>query len=101
MMMAHDSSPGDNALAGETIDDVRSALLEYVDAPSRGERLRGALHALAREARDKSILPEKLLIVLKDIWYALPAVRRMEEQEEQVRLLQRVVTMCIREYYTN
>ena len=26
---------------------------------------------------------------------------RMKEQEEQVRLLQRVVTMCIREYYTS
>lgn len=101
MMMAHDSRPGDNALADGTIDAVRAALLEYVDAPSRGERLRGALHTMAREAREKSILPEKLLIVLKDTWYALPTVRRMKEQEEQVRLLQRVVTMCIREYYTD
>ena len=101
MMMAHDSSPGDHNLANETIDAVRTALLEYVEAPSHGERLHAALHSLAREARDHSILPEKLLVVLKDIWFSLPSVRRMKEQEEQTRLLQRVVTMCIREYYAD
>jgi hypothetical protein len=99
MMMAHDSTPDANALADETIDAVRIALIEYVDAPSRGERLGTALHMMAREARDRSILPERLLIVLKDIWYSLPSVRAMKEQEDQVRLLQRVVTMCIKEYY--
>ena len=100
-MMAHDSSPDDNRLAEETIDAVRSALVEYADAPSRGERLHAALHSLAREARERSILPEKLLIVLKEIWYSLPSVQHMKEPDAQVRLLQRVVTMCIKEYYAD
>ena len=99
MMMAHDSSPGPVALAEETISAVRSALVAYVDAPSRGDRLREALHLMAAEARSKSIPPEQLLVVLKDIWYSLPGVRGMNEPAEQVRLLQRVVTMCIKEYY--
>jgi hypothetical protein len=54
---------------------------------------------MAAEARSKSIPPEQLLVVLKDIWYSLPGVRGMSEPVEQVRLLQRVVTMCIKEYY--
>ena len=99
MMMAHDSSPRDSGLADDTIDAVRSALVAYIQTPSQGEALHAALHALAREARDRSILPEKLLIALKEIWYGLPSVQRMKEQDERLQLLQRVVTMCIKEYY--
>jgi hypothetical protein len=54
---------------------------------------------MAGEARSKSMLPEQLLVVLKDIWYALPAVRAIDDAGAQIRLLQRVVTMCIKEYY--
>jgi hypothetical protein len=100
MMMAYDSSPGPNALTEETIDAVRSALVEYIAAPAHGETLGVALRTMATEARDRSMLPEQLLIVLKDIWYSLPTVRNMSDTTEQIRLLQRVVTMCIKEYYS-
>ncbi len=99
MMMAYDSSPGPSGLTEETIDDVRDALVGYVQSPASGERLGFALRGMAAEARDRSMLPEQLLVVLKDIWYALPTVRGMKEPADQVRLLQRVVTMCIKEYY--
>jgi hypothetical protein len=101
MMMAHDSTPSPAALAEETVDAVRVALAQYIDDTSRADQLRSALHAMAAEARAKSILPEQLLVGLKDVWYALPNVRAMTEQTEQVRLLQRVVTMCIKEYYAD
>jgi hypothetical protein len=38
---------------------------------------------------------------LKDIWYALPSVHGIQEPIDQTRLLQRVVTMCIKEYYAD
>ena len=101
MMMAHDSSWGPAALAEETIAAVRSSLVRYVDAPSHGDELRSALHAMAAEARAKSVAPEQLLVALKDIWYSLPVVRGMHDPAEQIRLLQRVVTMCIKEYYAD
>ena len=99
--MVHDSSPGPGSLSPETIEAVRAALVAYVDAPSCGERLGQALHVMAAEAREHAMLPEQLLVVLKDIWYTLPIVRSIREPSEQVRLLQRVVTMCIREYYAD
>jgi hypothetical protein len=46
------------------------------------------------------MLPEQLLVVLKDVWSSLPEVRSMTNTREQINLLQRVVTMCIREYYS-
>lgn len=101
MMMAHDSGRGRPALAEETIDAARVALRQYVESPTQAEPLRRALQAMAREAHEKALLPEELLVVLKDIWYSLPVVRGMREPGEQIRLLQRVVTMCIKEYYAD
>jgi hypothetical protein len=101
MMMAHDSGPGPAALATETIEAVRSALEQYVDAPVQSNGLQTVLRNLAKEAHDKSVLPEQLLVVLKDVWFSLPSVRRMNDTGDQVQLLQRVVTMCIKEYYAD
>jgi hypothetical protein len=101
MMMAHDSSPGPVALEAETINAVREALVHYIDAPAQSTSLRDALNRMAVEAHEKSMLPEQLLVVLKDVWYSLPGVQSMPDASEQVRLLQRVVTMCIKEYYAD
>ena len=99
MMMAHDSTPEPDALSAGTREALRAALAAYILAPGDGEQLRLALHAVADEARAKSILPERLLIALKETWYTLPGVGPTKESEGQTRLLQRVVTMCIKEYY--
>jgi hypothetical protein len=101
MMMAHDSSPPPAAgLAEETVARARAALSRYLDDPeSGGQALRDALDGMAVEARDKKMLPEQLLVVLKEIWYTLPEVRAIEDSGAQIRMLQRVVTMCIKEYY--
>jgi hypothetical protein len=101
MMMAYNSGPERGALSEETIDAMRTALAAYIDAPVAGDALREALRAVAAEAREKAIRPEQLLVVLKDIWYGLPSVRRIGDASEQIRLLQRVVTMCIHEYYAD
>jgi hypothetical protein len=99
MMMAHDSTPGPGALAAETIDAVRSALAQYVETPSRAEPLRQVLDRMAAEAHEKSILPEQLLVTLKDVWYSLPSVSAMRDPATKIRMLQSVVTICIKEYY--
>jgi hypothetical protein len=101
MMMAHDSSPGPLALDAVTITAVRTALVDYVGTPSDPAALRNALHRMAAEAHDKSMLPEQLLVVLKDLWHSLPSVQAISDPTDQVRLLQRVVTMCIKEYYAD
>jgi hemoglobin-like flavoprotein len=100
MMMAHDSSPTPPAgLAEDTIEAVRNALAHYLRAPGNPAELRAALNRMADEARAKAILPEHLLITLKQIWASLAEVRSVGDVDEQTRMLQRVVTMCIREYY--
>jgi hypothetical protein len=101
MMMAHDSShTPPSRLDDATVAAVRDALRTYLSRSSEPAALQRALVRMSAEARDRSILPEHLLVVLKDVWGTLPEVRAMTDTAEQVRLLQRVVTMCIKEYYS-
>jgi hypothetical protein len=36
---------------------------------------------------------------LKGIWQSLPSVEKARDHTEQTRILQRVVTICIKEYF--
>ena len=100
MMMAADSShTPPSRLDDETMSMVRGALRAYLADASDPTELRAALLRMSAEARARSMLPEQLLVLLKDTWNALPEVRGTSDAVEQIRLLQRVVTMCIKEYY--
>jgi hypothetical protein len=100
MMMAHDSSNTPSRLDDETLNAVRVALRAYLHDANDSSGLQASLLLMANEARTRSILPEQLLIMLKDLWNGLPEVRSMHDTREQIPMLQRVVTMCIREYYS-
>jgi hypothetical protein len=101
MMMAYDSSQNPpSRLDDETVAAVRDALRAYLSRSPDAEALRRALTDLSVQARERSILAEHVLVVLKDVWSTLPEVRAMPETDEQIRMLQRVVTMCIKEYYS-
>ena len=100
-MMAHDSGPiPASRLDDHTVDAMRLALRTYLRDGSDPDAVRPSLLLIAGEARARAILPEQLLVVLKDVWHSMPEVRSMSDSREQVRLLQRVVTMCIKEYYS-
>lgn len=99
MMMAHDSTPDRPQLSESSVTLLRATLQEYL-ASGETPALDGVLRLIAIEARDKKMLAEHLLISLKDVWFALPEIRDAEEGEQQINLLQRVVTMCIRAYYS-
>jgi hypothetical protein len=98
-MMAHDAGQTPIRIDDESIDSVRVALRAYLNDSEDPGMLQPALLALASQARERDMLPEQLLVLLKDVWSGLPEVRSMSDSREQVRLLQRVVTMCIKEYY--
>ena len=101
MMMAYDSSQTPpSRLDDATLATLRAALQQYLLDSSASSELQSALVSMSAEAREKTLLPEHLLIALKEVWNALPEVRAMPDATLQTRLLQRVVTMCIQEYYS-
>jgi hypothetical protein len=100
MMMAHDSgSPHGQALAPETVDALKVALSTYLRSPGDHSAIREVLRSVAVEARENSILPERLLVTLKHVWNGLPEVRAIRDPMEHTLALQKVVTICIGEYY--
>ena len=101
MMMAFDSSrTPPSRLDDATIGSVRAALRAYLANANDPAPLRDALVLMATESRGKHILPEQLLVVLKELWSGLAEVRAIGDVDQQMRLQQRVVTMCIKEYYS-
>ena len=97
--MAFDRTPNTSVLDPATVTELRASLARSLAAGSHEDDLKPLLARAAAEARAKGIQAEQLLLALKDIWYSLPAVRGMRDPTEQIRLLQRVVTVCIKEYY--
>jgi hypothetical protein len=99
MMMAFDSTPPLARLDDETVAALRSALARFVKDGDDSTELRDALRRAAEEAREKGLRAEQLLVALKEIWYALPELARPARHDEHQRLLQRVITHCIDQYY--
>lgn len=98
--MAHDSTPNRPTLDATSVEALEAALQKYLVDTAEVATLQPALQRIAAEAREKKMLAEQLLVLLKDIWFRLPQVRKTQEGERQTRMLQSVVTLCIREYYS-
>lgn len=100
MMMARNSQPDGPRLDPDTVTALQAALQRCLATGAEAESVRPALRRVASQARERHILAEHLLMTLKDLWYDLPPVRASTDPEEQQQMLQRLVTLCIREYYS-
>jgi len=98
MMMAHDTRDRGPSLKPESIAKLTAALDAYI-RDEQSDELRRCLQGIAVEARELGMQAEQLLGVLKDVWYAQPSLREGGDKADQTLLLQRVVSICIREYY--
>jgi hypothetical protein len=87
-------SPGVAAL-------LRHSLEQWVSGDAADDSMLGeALHAAAREARDKGIRAEELLVTLKTTWFEVggsPSMTHTTASGE--RRLDELVTACIKAYY--
>jgi hypothetical protein len=101
MAMAQDAgSPPDHPLNRAILEHIRGLLVTYTESSANdAEGLRDALRQLADDARAKGVPPEHLLTALKDLWRSLPQMQRRLTPGDEARLLQRVVSICIAEYY--
>jgi len=101
MAMTQDAGPPpDRPLNRSILEHIRGLLVTYSESSAHDpEGLRDALRQLADDARDKGVPPEHLLTALKDIWRTLPQMQRRITPGDEAQLLQRVVSICIAEYY--
>ena len=97
--MAFDRSPSIPNLEPETVEAIRAVLSRSVSRGNHSDELRDLLCTAAEEARTKGIQAERLLVILKDIWYSIPRVTPASPGSVDSALLQELVSRCIKEYY--
>ena len=82
-----------------TLAALRSALRNYLAGRRTGGELHRALQALCAEAHGGGLRAEELLVRLKQLFYQLPEVQALPHGTDRNDLLNRVVSVCIEEYY--
>lgn len=82
-----------------TVDMVRTAVRELVQHAGDGEALRASICELARQARDRAIAPERVLVAFKAVWAAETTEHPMPDRRLQTELGEQMVAHCIRSYF--
>jgi hypothetical protein len=98
-MMAFDRTPSPPSLEPKTVEALRAAFSKSVATGNHSDELHHLLCTTAREARDKGIHAEQLLVVMKEIWLSHPHVLAAPSAGTANTLLQALISRCIREYY--
>ena len=103
-MMAFDSrsTPERPRLSDQTVTDLRDAVLQLWTAPASADgQLGRAMDTLVREARDRALRAEDVLIELKSLLQEMPQLDDPERRLESARFREQLVTRCIKAYYGN
>jgi hypothetical protein len=89
------------AISSSAIEALRLALRSRSNADDVCTRapVRSAVRLVCADARRQHYTPEKLLVDLKDVLRATPAVQQVPRGPERDDLVARVVTLCIDEFF--
>jgi predicted transcriptional regulator len=80
--------------------ELRTALTEQLKRPERPTpELTELLKRIAREAHEKDIRPEELIVMFKQLWNSLAESLRPQNADQYERIRQNLVTLCIQAYY--
>ena len=85
-----------------TVDAVRDAIVDHLRQPATGtDALHDALRLMARDAQSCGLRAEQVIIALKQLWGTIPEVQNATDRQVRSRLLERLITHCIHEYYAD
>jgi hypothetical protein len=81
--------------------ELRTALTDQLKKPDTPTpELVSLLRRVGREAREKQIRPEQLIVAFKDLWNSLAESLRPQNSDQNERVRQQLVTLCIQAYYS-
>lgn len=81
-------------------DSISRHLGEALTNDRTQEELRPLIRRWCEEARKRKLAPEQFLVVIKSQFAMIPRTRRTEREGfHRSAVLERVVTMCIEEYF--
>ncbi len=83
----------------EALELLRASLSRYVTDGGDEQPVCDALSTLAREAQERQLYAEHMLIAFKRVWTEMPEVQAIPLEAERKRLLSHLVKLCIDTYY--
>lgn len=92
-------SGGERYPSREALALLRGSLSHYITDGEDEQRVCEALTVLAREAQERKLYAEHMLIAFKRVWSDMPEVEAIPAEAERKRLLSRLVKLCIDTYY--
>jgi hypothetical protein len=92
-------SGGERYPSREALALLRGALSRYIADREDEKPVCEALNVLAREAQERKLYAEHMLIAFKQVWGDMPEVHAIPAEAERRRLLDRLVKLCIDTYY--
>jgi len=102
-MMANDSrsTPARRPLGEETAGALRDAVVHLWSHPAGpDDALQAAVAQMVAEARTRSLRAEDLIVAFKDLLTHLPELNAPERRLEAVHFRERLITLCIKAYYS-
>ncbi len=102
-MMAFDSrsTPESRPLSDATLGALREAVLHLWTTPASAvDPLPAALARMVAEARERALRAEEVIVAFKGLLATLTELNASERRLEAVHFRERLVTECIRAYYT-
>jgi hypothetical protein len=105
-MMAFDSrsTPEPRSLSDSTLAALRDAVLRvWNDSDGGGAAepvLQRALAQAVAEARERALRAEEVVVSFKSLLASLPELNSPVRRLEAARLRERLITLCIRAYYS-
>ena len=73
---------------------------EGMQAPTVSAALSRALDRTVAEARERALRAEEVIVAFKELLSSLPALNAPERRLEATHFRERLITECIRSYYT-
>lgn len=89
-----------STLSESTMKELRSALIVQLQQPDGPTpELGSLLRRIGREAKERELRPEQLIIIFKQLWNSLAESLRPQNADQYERTRQLLVTLCIKAYY--
>jgi hypothetical protein len=89
-----------SSFTDSTVKHLRTVVIEQLKQPEAPTaQMITSLGNAGREARERNIPPEVVIVSFKQIWSELAQSSRPQYPDQYERLRQRLVTVCIQAYY--
>ena len=97
---ADDRAPDPRIASDAAVTALRTALQAHLRAAAPPTELVRVLRLVSAEARRKAVPVQQLLVAVKSAWSSIPEARQGERTGLRDDMLDRIVSLCIEEYYS-